>query len=88
VAFALHPFKGFFSRTTWVKQYQKGNTSLDLNEAGDDGLLGCNGVSWTICKQSAPHCRQITTPAPHHSIFYWPDAHPEFLMPNQQCPLK
>ena len=25
-----------------------------------------NGISWAICK-SAPHSRQITTPAPHHS---------------------
>ena len=28
-----------------------------------------SGVSWTMCKQSAPHTRQITTPAAHHSIF-------------------
>jgi len=27
-----------FSRTTWVSRYQKGKTSLDLNEA-DDGVL-------------------------------------------------
>ena len=27
-----------------------------------------SGVSWTICK-SAPRYRQITTPAPHHSVF-------------------
>jgi len=36
----LHPFNGRFSRTTWVSQYQKGKTSLDLNEARDDGVLG------------------------------------------------
>ena len=29
----LHVFIGFFSRTTWVSRYQKGNTSPDLNEA-------------------------------------------------------
>ena len=34
-----------------------------------------NGISWAICK-SAPRCRQITTPAPHHSSFYRPDALP------------
>jgi len=33
------------------------------------------GISWAICK-SAPHSRQITTPAPHHSVFYMPDALP------------
>ena len=32
-----------------------------------------NGTSWAICK-SAPRSRQITTPAPHHSVFYRPDA--------------
>ena len=26
-----------------------------------------SGFSWDICK-SAPRCRQITTPAPHHSV--------------------
>ena len=25
-------------------------------------------ISWTICKQSASRCRQITTSTPHHSI--------------------
>jgi len=34
-----------------------------------------SGVSWAICK-FAPHSRQITTPAPHHSVFYRPDALP------------
>jgi len=36
--------------------------------------LGCSGISWTICKQSAARFRQITAPTPHHSIFYRPDA--------------
>ena len=27
-----------------------------------------SGISWAICK-SAPRVRQITTPAPHHSVF-------------------
>ena len=34
-----------------------------------------SGISWAICK-SAPHFRQMTTPAPHHSVFYRPDALP------------
>jgi len=34
-----------------------------------------SGISWAICK-SAPHSRQITTPAPHQSVFYRPDALP------------
>ena len=64
----LHSFDGLFSRTTWVSRSQKGKTSLDLNETRDDGVWGCSGISWTICKQSAPRCRQITTPTPHHSV--------------------
>jgi len=34
-----------------------------------------SGTSWAICK-SAPHSTQITTPAPHHSVFCRPDALP------------
>ena len=34
-----------------------------------------SGISWAICK-SAPRFRQITTPAPNHSVFYRPDALP------------
>jgi len=42
-----------------------------------------SGISWTICKQSAPRCRQITTPTPHHSVFFADRM--LFLTPNQQC---
>jgi len=34
-----------------------------------------SGISWAICK-SARRSRQITTPTPHHSVFYRPDALP------------
>jgi len=34
-----------------------------------------SGISWAICK-SASCSSQITTPAPHHSVFYRPDALP------------
>ena len=34
-----------------------------------------SGITWNICK-SAPRSRQITTPTPHHSVFYRPDALP------------
>ena len=39
-----------------------------------------SGISWAICK-SAPRSRQITTPAPHHSVF---TGRVPFLPPNQQ----
>jgi len=43
---------------------------------------GGSGISWTMCKSIAPRSRQITTPAPHHSVF---TARIPFLPPNQQC---
>jgi len=45
------------------------------------GALGCSDIRWTICKQSAPHSRQITTPTPYQSIF---TGQMLFLTPNQQ----
>ena len=41
-----------------------------------------SGISWTICKQSAPHSIQITTSTLHHWIF---TGRMLFLTPNQQC---
>ena len=63
----LHPFSGLFSRTSSVSRCQEGKTSLDLNEARDNGVWGCRSISWTTCKQSAPRSRQRTAPTPHHS---------------------
>jgi len=63
--------------------YQKGKTSLDLNEATDGGFQDGSGISWTTCKQSAPHSRQTNTPTPHHSGFF--TGRMPFLLPNQQC---
>ena len=37
---------------------------------------------WIICKESAPRCRQITTPTSYHSIF---TGRMLFMKPNQQC---
>ena len=78
----LSLFIGLFSRTTWVSRYRRGKTSLDLNGTRDYGVWGCSGISWTICKQCAPRSKQITTPTPHHLIFYRPML---FLTTNQQC---
>ena len=77
-----HLFNGLFSRTTWLSQYQKGETSLDLSEARDNGVLGCNGI---ICKQCAPRSRQIPTPTPHHSSFTGRMLFTNSEQVNQQC---
>ena len=67
-----HTFNGLLSGTTQVSQYQKGKTNWILLK---QETVSGSGISWAICK-SAPHSRQITTPAPHHSVFYRPDALP------------
>ena len=73
-----HPFNGPFYGTTQVSQYQTGKTSLVflLKQVTVSG----SGISWAVCK-SAPRCRQITTPAPHRSVF---TGRMPFLPPNQQ----
>jgi len=43
-----------------------------------------SSISWAICK-SAPRSRQITMPAPHHSIFYRPDALPATQPTMEAC---
>ena len=72
----LHPFNGIFSRTTWVSGTRKVKP-VWLNEARDDGIWGCSGISWAICKQSKPRSTQIATPTPRHPIFYRPGALPD-----------
>ena len=69
---STHPFNGPFSATTQVSRYQKGKTNLDLLK---QETVSGSGIGWAICK-SAPRSRQITTPAPHQSVFYRPDALP------------
>jgi len=68
----IHPFNGRLSGTTQVSMYQKGKTIWILLKL--EAVSG-SGISCAVCK-SAPRSRQITTPAPHHLVFYWPDALP------------
>jgi len=75
---------GLFSWTTRLSQHQKGQTNLSFNEA-QDAEHG-SGISRIACTSAssasfAPRSRQITTPAPHHSIF---TGQMLFLMPNEQ----
>ena len=66
------PFSGPLSRTTRVSRYQKGKPIWILLK---QETVSGSGISWAICK-SASRSRQITTSAPHHSVFYRPDALP------------
>jgi len=68
-----HPFNGPLSRITQVSRYQKDKTNLDFTE--QQQTVSGSGISWAVCK-SAPRSRQITTPAPQHSVFYRSDALP------------
>jgi len=65
-----HPFDGPLFRCTQVSQYQKGKTNLIVLKRQ---TVSVSGISWAICN-SEPRPRQITTPAPNHSV----------LPPNQQ----
>jgi len=51
---------------------------VDLNEARDDGVLGCSGISWTICSLHLAPGRQ-----PHqHLITHYFTGQVLLLMPD------
>ena len=67
----LHSFNGLFfqdnpGKPAPEKQNHSGKTSLELLE---QEIMSGSRISWAICK-SAPRFREITMPAPHHSVFY------------------
>jgi len=73
-----NPFNGPLSGTTRVSRTRKVKPIwILLKQETASG----SGISWAICK-SAPYSRQITTPAPHHSVF---TGRMPFLPPNQEC---
>jgi len=68
-----HPFNGPLSVTTRVSRYQKGKTNLDFTEVRDSEWQWHQLGHMQVC--TSLH-RQITMPAPQHSVFYRPDALP------------
>jgi len=58
--------------TPLVSRYEKGKPICILLK---QETVSGSGISWAICK-SAPCSKLITTPAPHHSVFYRADALP------------
>jgi len=66
------PFNGPFSGTTQVSQYQKGKTNLDFTEARDSEWQWHQLGHMSVCTS----LQTDTMPAPHHSVFYRPDALP------------
>jgi len=70
-------FNGLFSRTTWVSQYRKGTTSLDLNEARDNGIWGWQ---WHQLDHMQTICTSLQTDKQTSTSslnFYRPDALPD-----------
>ena len=65
-----HPLNGPLSGTMRVSWYQKGKPIWILLK---QETVSGSGISWAIWK-SAPRSRQITMPAPHHSVSYRPYA--------------
>ena len=65
-----HPFNGPLSGTTRVSRYQKGKTNLDLTEARDSEWQWLQLGHMQVCTL----LQTDTTPAPHRSVFYRPDA--------------
>ena len=67
-----HPFNGPFpGLPKWAGTRKVKPIWILLKQETVSG----SGISWAVCK-SVPRSRQITTPAPHHSVFYRPDALP------------
>jgi len=67
-----HPFNGpFLGLPRWAGTRRVKPIWISLKQETVSG----RGISWAVCK-SAPRSRQMTTPAPHHSVFYRPDALP------------
>ena len=72
-----HPFNGPVSGTTRVSRTRKVKPIWILLK---QETVSGSGISWAICK-AAPRSRQITTPAPHSSVF---TGRMPFMPPNQQ----
>ena len=70
-----HPFNDPLSGNTLVSRYQKGKAIWILLK---QETVSGSGIHCAICK-CAPRSRQITTPAPHYSVFLQagcPSCHP------------
>ena len=70
-----HPFNGPLSGTTRVGPYQKRKNYLDFTEARDSEWQWHQLGHMQVCTLLQT-VRQITTSAPHRSVFYRPDAFP------------
>jgi len=70
------------TRTTWVSWYQKGKTSLDLNEARYDGVLGWQ---WHQLDRMQTICSSLQTDNHTNTSSLNFTGRMLFLTLNQQC---
>jgi len=66
-------FNGPLSGTTQVSRYQKGKTNLDFTEARESEWHWHQLGHMQVCTS----LQADNQPAPHHSVFYRPDALPD-----------
>jgi len=64
--------RSLFSGTTQVSRYQKGKTDLDFTEARESEWQWHQLGHMQVCNS----LQTDNLPAPHHSVFYRPDALP------------
>ena len=69
----LLPFNGLFSRTTWVRRYQKGKTNLDFTGARDSEWQKHQLGHMQVCTLLQTDNHASTPPL---CFFYRPDALP------------
>jgi len=77
-----HSFNGLLSRTTWVSQYQKCKTSLDLDEARGVGVLGWH---WHQLDHMQTICTLLLTDNHTNTSSLFFTGWMLVLTPNQQC---
>jgi len=68
-----HPFNGPLSGTPQVSRYKKGKTNPDFTDTRDSEWQWHQLGHMQVCILLQT---EITSPAPHHSDFYRPDALP------------
>jgi len=78
VTTTLQPFNGLFSRTTWVRRYQKGKTNLDFTGARDSEWQRHQLGHMQVCN-SLQSDKHASTPL----LSFFTGRMP-FLPPNQQ----
>jgi len=71
----LQPFNSPFSGTNWVSWYQKGKTSLDLQE---QEIVSGSGISWAICTSPQTGNHVSIPPLLQNYYHHFPQPFPKY----------